>query len=366
LRDVQLPDGRRARYTYDAFGRRVRKVIVPREQADLVEAVARLGAPEEDEAVEPDVTEFFYDGDELCCERLPDGELRQHVHHPGTFIPLLMKQAGRVYSVICDYLGTPTMLVGDAGEVVWSASYTAWGVVAEVKRDMDSHVETPFRLLGQYHDAETGQCYTRFRYFDPITGRFTSPEPLGIPGGPNLFALDGAPTDVLDPLGLCARRRPMFQQEEKDSCGIAAARMIIASKTGKDVAEATLRSQSGDMEGGWASGKGTHMESLPELLRQHGVDAGDMKNVTVAELQQMTDNGNNPALVHIQHAEQPGSGPGAHFIVVDEVVTMPDGTRVLHIRDPDGNMRAMTEDQFNNDYYGNGTGTKGTGWTIPT
>src|SRR5262249_29520010 len=58
------------------------------------------------------------------------------------------------------------------------------------------------RLLGQTHDEETGLCYVRYRYFDPRTARFLSPDPLEILGGRNLFGFDGSPTTSVDPLGL--------------------------------------------------------------------------------------------------------------------------------------------------------------------
>src|SRR5262249_33296586 len=67
---------------------------------------------------------------------------------------------------------------------------------------------SPFRLLGQYADEETGLCYTRFRYFDPEVGRWCSPDPLGIAGGNNLLAFDGSPTAVVDPLGLATTGTP--------------------------------------------------------------------------------------------------------------------------------------------------------------
>jgi RHS repeat-associated protein len=63
-------------------------------------------------------------------------------------------------------------------------------------------VSSPFRLLGQYEDEETGLCSTRFRYFDPEVGRWCSPDPLGITGGRDLFGFDGSPTHETDPLGL--------------------------------------------------------------------------------------------------------------------------------------------------------------------
>jgi RHS repeat-associated protein len=65
-------------------------------------------------------------------------------------------------------------------------------------------IESPFRLLGQYADAETGLCCTRFRYFDADVGRWCSPDPLGLLGGRNLCQFNGSPAVEVDPLGLAA------------------------------------------------------------------------------------------------------------------------------------------------------------------
>jgi len=47
-----------------------------------------------------------------------------------------------------------------------------------------------------------GLCYTRFRWFDAHLGRWCSPDPMGLGGGPNLLAFNAAPTAGVDPLGL--------------------------------------------------------------------------------------------------------------------------------------------------------------------
>jgi RHS repeat-associated protein len=113
-----------------------------------------------------------------------------------------------VLTYVNDHLGTPKELLDPRGLVAWSAAHSAWGKVAEAWRDPVSTlnhrhtVESPFRLLGQYADEETGLCYTRFRFFDPETGGWCSPDPLEIRGGRNLFGWDGAPTHATDPLGL--------------------------------------------------------------------------------------------------------------------------------------------------------------------
>ncbi len=191
LREVRLPDGGRVRFSYDAFGRRVRKEVVP---AGAESAERR--------------TDFVWDRDELAADLDGTRGARVFVHEPGTFVPLLQAEQGHVFAVVHDHLGMPKELVGPDGRVVWSASHSAWGQVLETWREPGAKygqpVESPFRLLGQYADEETGLCYTRFRYFDPEVGRWCSPDPLGIAGGYDLIGFNGSPTQAIDPFGLTA------------------------------------------------------------------------------------------------------------------------------------------------------------------
>ncbi|WP_233626402.1 MULTISPECIES: RHS repeat-associated core domain-containing protein [unclassified Delftia] len=39
-------------------------------------------------------------------------------------------------------------------------------------------IEQPFRFQGQQFDEETGLHYNRFRYYDPVVGRFVSQGPI--------------------------------------------------------------------------------------------------------------------------------------------------------------------------------------------
>lgn len=188
LREVKKADGERVLFTYDAFGRRVRKEVLPG-----VEQAARR------------VVEFLWDGDELAADLDSRRGSRVFVHEPGTFVPMLQVEQGEVFAVVNDHLGMPKELIDEDGRVAWSAAHSAWGRVLETSGDASRKgrpVESPFRLLGQYADEETGLCYTRFRYFDAETGRWCSPDPLGITGGSNLHQFDGAPTQDVDPLGL--------------------------------------------------------------------------------------------------------------------------------------------------------------------
>jgi RHS repeat-associated protein len=50
----------------------------------------------------------------------------------------------------------------------------------------------------------SGQQYKRNRYYDPATGQFTQPDPIGIAGGLNSYGFAaGDPVSYSDPYGLC-------------------------------------------------------------------------------------------------------------------------------------------------------------------
>jgi RHS repeat-associated protein len=150
--------------------------------------------------------DFVWDEHALCAEKDSERGERVFVFVPCTYVPLLQVEQGEVFACVTDQMGTARELVDGAGQVAWSAEYDPWGKVDREAADPGSRhagrVASPFRTQGQYWDEETGLAYAWHRYFDPAVGRFLSPDPIGLDGGPNLFALNGAPTDTIDPTGL--------------------------------------------------------------------------------------------------------------------------------------------------------------------
>lgn len=102
------------------------------------------------------------------------------------------------YALVTDHLGTPTHLIDPTtATVAGHATTNLWG-----RSTWTGAASTPLRFPGQYHDAETGWHYNRYRYYQPDTGRYTTPDPLGLAPAPNPHTYPANPTVATDPLGL--------------------------------------------------------------------------------------------------------------------------------------------------------------------
>jgi RHS repeat-associated protein len=98
-----------------------------------------------------------------------------------------------------NHLGTPEAVTDASGHVVWRGNHTPFGEARP-----SGSLTFNLRFPGQYFDRETGLHYNHFRYYDPHTGRYTQPDPIGLAGGDiNLFAyVGGNPVMYYDFYGL--------------------------------------------------------------------------------------------------------------------------------------------------------------------
>jgi RHS repeat-associated protein len=140
-----------------------------------------------------------------------DGEAPVYVGEPikvaslGSLIGLLTQTTvaqvaqPKVYYYLTDHLGTPQKVTDAAGVVVWSGDYKPFGEVASSVSTVQNH----FRFPGQYYDTETAMHYNYHRYYQQKTGRYVTPDPIGVPAGPNLFEYaESDPVSKYDPFGL--------------------------------------------------------------------------------------------------------------------------------------------------------------------
>src|SRR6478609_10810645 len=117
--------------------------------------------------------------------------------------PLFMHNAtGDVYYYHNDHLGAPQQMVDSVGNIVWQASYSAFG---KANITVDS-VENNLRFPGQYFDAENGLHQNFRRDYDPMFGRYVQADPIGLVGGINNYVYaEGNPLNLFAPEGLTGR-----------------------------------------------------------------------------------------------------------------------------------------------------------------
>ena len=148
-------------------------------------------------------TYYTYDLDSrLISEIQADGTpIREYVYLQNE--PLAVREYQKspgLYFFLNDHLGTPQKLIDTAGAVVWQAAYLPYG---EAQVQANSTVTNNLRFPGQYYDEETDLHYNWNRYYDPVLGRYLSPDPIGLEGGLNLYGyVGGDPVNGVDPEGL--------------------------------------------------------------------------------------------------------------------------------------------------------------------
>jgi RHS repeat-associated protein len=187
LAAVDTPDGTRVEFDYDAFARRVAKRVLRDGQLlahqhfvwDRITMVHEVDAANESGAVATRTYLFEdHDRDEPIAHR--DVSSASWVHYVG------------------DLNDTPEELVDARGRVVGRLERSAFGRTRPVP---GSKATTPIRFPGQYEDEETGLHYNRYRYYDPETGAYASPDPMGVLGGFATYAYGPNPVAWYDPMG---------------------------------------------------------------------------------------------------------------------------------------------------------------------
>jgi RHS repeat-associated protein len=300
-----------ARYSYDAFGRRIGKQVIEQDWGTM-ETRPPIGHSHRGR-----LTLFVWDGD-VMVQEIDTGTTLTFVYEPNSFVPLarisstegidqyppyttnltntsesqlwsgrnpddqvqmcpillakpreqfrhdhgrgpthMPESDARTDDVLyyqCDHLGTPTELRDADGTVAWAVRYRAWG---KVYKELESIVEQPLRFQGQYQDKETGLFYNRHRYYDADIARFLTQDPIGLVGGLNGYQYVHNPVGWTDPTGLTAA---------KLKASLAADfRPVSPGQTPHHIVQETC-------------GKNTHVKKSRKILERQGVDIDDAPN----------------------------------------------------------------------------------------
>ncbi|MFA8110632.1 DUF6531 domain-containing protein [Escherichia coli] len=93
----------------------------------------------------------------------------------------------KIHLYHCDHRGLPLALISTEGATEWREEYDEWG--NQLNEENPHHLFQPYRLPGQQYDDESGLCYNRYRYYEPLQGRYITQDPIGLNGGWNLVML---------------------------------------------------------------------------------------------------------------------------------------------------------------------------------
>ena len=216
LTEVVTPDGARWRYTYDPLGRRIGKqrvdgdgtllerTVFTWDNTRLIEQArydARPAGPAAGNAAEITTWDYLPGGFD------PVGQTEQRRLGPDTD---QAEYDRRFYAIATDLVGRPTELIDEAGRIDWYERSDLWGLSSP-----EDDIRCPLSFPGQYRDAETGWHYNYFRYYDPETARYTTPDPLGQSAGPNHYAYVENPYHSVDPLGLAKTVKCAFAHAQE-------------------------------------------------------------------------------------------------------------------------------------------------------
>jgi len=98
-----------------------------------------------------------------------------------------------------DHLRTPVALTDGSQRVVWKGSQDPFGE----NNPTTNLLEQNLRFPGQYFDIENGLHYNYFRSYEPLIGRYTQSDPIGLHGGMNSYSYtSNNPLSYSDELGL--------------------------------------------------------------------------------------------------------------------------------------------------------------------
>jgi RHS repeat-associated protein len=198
---------RKVEYRYDPLGRRTHKVLW------------RYNDPQ------PETLRFDWQGLQLAGEqsdREPDHYV-QYVYTEGSYEPLARVDSVfddcEIYWYHTELNGLPERVTDVDGQTVWRGQFSTWGKTERELSVPQWQVPQNLRFQGQYLDRESGLHYNLFRYYDPVAGRYTQMDPIGLAGGINTYSYVGDPLVWVDPLGLmsCGSDAVLLRQNMVDA-----------------------------------------------------------------------------------------------------------------------------------------------------
>ena len=112
------------------------------------------------------------------------------------------RTGGETYYPLTDVQGTIWGYVDANNSIVAQFEYDAWGNILSATSSVPALAVNRYRFQCREWSAATGLVNFRARWYDPVTGRWLSKDPIGLNGGLNLYVFCGNdPVNSLDPFG---------------------------------------------------------------------------------------------------------------------------------------------------------------------
>jgi len=179
-------------YDYDADGNMISKVTPLASWSYQYDAQGRLTQIQKGPTLQSltSFSQFVYDGDGgrvqkttpdgttvyigKLYETRPDGSAVHHIFAGGQVVADLVKKSGvsQFNYYHTDHLGSVSLVTDQNGNQLQSISYKPFGETFQTTGSSSAH----YKYTGQEEDAESGLYFYNARYYDPLLGRFISPD----------------------------------------------------------------------------------------------------------------------------------------------------------------------------------------------
>ncbi|HSB97277.1 MAG TPA: RHS repeat-associated core domain-containing protein [Spongiibacteraceae bacterium] len=137
--------------------------------------------------------------DYIWLDDIPIAQIKMSYSASGT--PMIK----RLTYIHTDHLNTPRAMTDTTRRIVWRWEQDAFGLLYPLNDPDGDRFNNNLDLgfPGQLRDAETSLFYNINRYYDPVMGRYTQPDPIGLLGGLNPYAyVESNPISYFDRFGL--------------------------------------------------------------------------------------------------------------------------------------------------------------------
>jgi RHS repeat-associated protein len=182
-----------ASYTYDVGGRRVQS------------SISRNGQP-------ASTVQYLYEGNQAIGEvrnGLLDVSLIGAVAVDDVVARVVSATSSntstaQVKTLLSDALGSVIAQTKADQSVENAYAYSPYGETQALGAEQGS--ANNLQYTGRENDG-TGLIFNRARYWDPVLKRWISEDPIGLAGGPNVYAyVGGDPVSSVDPMGLATAK----------------------------------------------------------------------------------------------------------------------------------------------------------------